>query len=118
MADDAATRLARMEATLEGLREQIGQVVQSISVLTKVQTDHAIVQEHVRRLDQQITLLEAKNSNLEISHQKLEKKTSVYIAMVSGTMAGVTAVFAVLGWVLGNNIVAALRAAAAAVGSH
>lgn len=118
---DEASRLARMETTLELVRDQIGKLVESITVVTQLQMEQAHTQEALSRAFARIESQELAarkheederrvHDALEEKTGKLEMRMNTYVAWVSGIMLGVSGAMGTLAWVISNNIVGALQA--------
>lgn len=124
---DEATRLARMEATLELVREQLSALVGSIAVVTQVQLEHQHTRDGLSRAYVRIEALETALKKHESeerdlhgkcteSVRMLESRVNRYVWLGSGILFGVSSAMSAVAWVINNNIVGALQAVAKATG--
>lgn len=119
MMTDETSRLAKMETTLEMMEKQIGEIAKAVSVIAQLQAEQTHLGSSMARAFGRIEADErdlrdfkdaARKEIAELSTkiQKQESRVSVYVALVTGGLFGVSALGGLITWIVSNNIMSAI----------
>lgn len=121
-------RLARVEATLDFIREQLASVIAMTSTVTQMQAEakhhtdalgrmFGRVEELERRQDRHETQDRDYHDELDEKIGHLEQKVAKYLWLGTGLAMGIAMVWAVFAWVLKNDLVHILSSVTRAGGT-
>ncbi len=124
---DETSRLARLEATLTHIKEQVDHMVSLTQALTQVQTEQVHFGASLGRSVERLDLLEDRLGVLEGSQQRhtsalqdeiggVRTQLRVYGALFTGGFLGGGAVWAVVAYVIKTDVVSVLKGMATAAG--
>lgn len=120
-------RLARVEATLDFIKDQIASIVAMTSTVTQMQVEakhhtdalgrmFGRVEELERRQDRHEAQDREYHDTLEDKIVRVEQKVSQYLWLGTGLAMGIAMVWAVFAWVLKNDLVMILSSISKAGG--
>lgn len=114
-------RLARVEATLDFIKDQIASIVAMTSTVTQMQVEakhhtdalgrvFGRVEELERRQDRHEAQDRDYHDELDDKIGSIEQRVAKYLWIGTGLAAGIASVWAVFAWVLKNDLVSILAA--------
>ena len=117
MADAESDRLARLEASLQYVKEKIDNIEAFAQLVTKMQVEHEQHRDSQKRAFDRIEKCESHYVNLLERIDNVEGKLKIYTASIVGVFIGGSAVWAVLMFFLKNDVISILNAIATASGA-